>query len=331
MQNRIHWIPMGTVVRLEDGRVGWVKSPSHIVQADGGAIPVSGDTEVHILITPQELAHLYMENFDVPSIPTTSPMPKPQLLAVDIPDYSVIRVSGGSLAYLDHAENAAWFTESDCTSFHPYSDLFTVVKDPYALAVDRLGLMAEVERVRNAFFTHQVKDVPPLSIVRPVGLAGTALIQIHSIVTSTLSIVRPVGLAGTVVGILDRAKRYIETIEGAKITAVPGMKVELVVTPKELAVDYLAGQTDPGLQKRRARIARCTICGERMCVSSCASNSHVHYADGATLPAIPYDDEAPCHDCNVQRGGFHHPGCDQERCPRCGGQRISCECHEADA
>jgi hypothetical protein len=34
----------------------------------------------------------------------------------------------------------------------------------------------------------------------------------------------------------------------------------------------------------------------------------------------------PCHDCGVQEGGFHEPGCDMERCPRCGGQLITCEC-----
>lgn len=33
-----------------------------------------------------------------------------------------------------------------------------------------------------------------------------------------------------------------------------------------------------------------------------------------------------CHDCNVAPGGFHHPGCDAERCPACNGQLISCGC-----
>jgi hypothetical protein len=33
-----------------------------------------------------------------------------------------------------------------------------------------------------------------------------------------------------------------------------------------------------------------------------------------------------CHDCCAPVGGLHHPGCDVERCPRCSGQSISCDC-----
>jgi hypothetical protein len=39
-----------------------------------------------------------------------------------------------------------------------------------------------------------------------------------------------------------------------------------------------------------------------------------------------------CRDCAVLRGQYHVPGCDKERCPRCQGQAIGCECtdHEVD-
>lgn len=33
-----------------------------------------------------------------------------------------------------------------------------------------------------------------------------------------------------------------------------------------------------------------------------------------------------CGDCGVEKGGYHHPGCDIEKCPVCGLQLISCDC-----
>ena len=49
------------------------------------------------------------------------------------------------------------------------------------------------------------------------------------------------------------------------------------------------------------------------------------------VPRIRYEPEGRnCHDCECPPGGFHHPGCDAERCPKCGGQAIGCGCVEED-
>lgn len=37
-----------------------------------------------------------------------------------------------------------------------------------------------------------------------------------------------------------------------------------------------------------------------------------------------------CHDCGVEAGESHVPGCDSELCQECGGQKITCECDETD-
>ena len=64
---------------------------------------------------------------------------------------------------------------------------------------------------------------------------------------------------------------------------------------------------------------------------SCAE-APVVFPDGSELPQIPFGSETPewhsdhCHDCGTPKGGFHHPPCDAEECPRCHGQLIACGC-----
>ena len=78
--------------------------------------------------------------------------------------------------------------------------------------------------------------------------------------------------------------------------------------------------------------AICKWCNQDMMkVDDCAGNREISFGGGKLLPSIPYqhdygDENQRCHDCNVKLGGYHHPGCDMERCPQCGGQLISCDC-----
>lgn len=38
--------------------------------------------------------------------------------------------------------------------------------------------------------------------------------------------------------------------------------------------------------------------------------------------------DAVCEDCGARYGEPHKPGCDYERCPRCGHQLVTCKCGE---
>jgi hypothetical protein len=50
---------------------------------------------------------------------------------------------------------------------------------------------------------------------------------------------------------------------------------------------------------------------------------------GSETLYLNWDFSIPCHDCWVNVGEFHHPGCDVEECPKCHGQFLGggvCAC-----
>ncbi len=78
-------------------------------------------------------------------------------------------------------------------------------------------------------------------------------------------------------------------------------------------------------------MAVCTFCNDDMLkVDDCSANRIIRFEDDSkdynASTAHFTEENGRCHDCYVKHGNYHHPGCDTERCPKCGGQLISCDC-----
>jgi hypothetical protein len=71
---------------------------------------------------------------------------------------------------------------------------------------------------------------------------------------------------------------------------------------------------------------------EMLTAPGCTNNRIVKFkpkrgiGNPAIMTTIEVKGDEPCHDCNAKPAHKHHPGCDMERCPKCGGQLISCRC-----
>jgi hypothetical protein len=82
------------------------------------------------------------------------------------------------------------------------------------------------------------------------------------------------------------------------------------------------------------QFVKCQDCGQIMDERvGCTKTRFLNPNGGESIDRIPHNKDhcqlpegTPCHDCNVGLDQYHHPGCDMERCPLCGGQVISCGC-----
>lgn len=75
-------------------------------------------------------------------------------------------------------------------------------------------------------------------------------------------------------------------------------------------------------------MAACPECHQEM-TAGVACTVPTYEIKGAVYERVPNGDYS-CHDCRAPSFTLHHPGCDDERCPRCGGQSIGCNCDYED-
>mgnify|MGYP001611664044 CR=1 FL=1 len=88
-------------------------------------------------------------------------------------------------------------------------------------------------------------------------------------------------------------------------------------------------------------MAKCSDCGLEMLEATSCTATHLVFTprqplEGKTAATIyprdtTYYDSGPrCHDCGIVNTPchVHHYECDIERCPKCGGQLLSCGCRE---
>lgn len=78
-------------------------------------------------------------------------------------------------------------------------------------------------------------------------------------------------------------------------------------------------------------MAKCQACGKEMLTASgCdfryAVKNDKFYKRRKVGDEGWYSKGQRCGDCGAKYGHYHHPGCDIEPCPICGGQLISCDC-----
>ena len=80
-------------------------------------------------------------------------------------------------------------------------------------------------------------------------------------------------------------------------------------------------------------MSQCDSCKQEMTDKVPCDVELVRFPDGKTFERLKvcllkeYEEGRNCHDCGSPPDTLHHPGCDNEVCPRCGQQLFMCDCN----
>ena len=84
-------------------------------------------------------------------------------------------------------------------------------------------------------------------------------------------------------------------------------------------------------------MGKCEFCNKEMTrAKSCVGPKYeidgvlydrIRFGEEGDMSAGYVDESDTFGDCGCHFGGLHHPGCDMETCPACGGQLLMCD-HE---
>ena len=95
---------------------------------------------------------------------------------------------------------------------------------------------------------------------------------------------------------------------------------------KKVLLEIAANYEKLAINLRTDLVTDCPSCHRPMLQADTCAVSHVTFSDDAKAERRRYAGETRCHDCGVSPGGFHHPFCEVEECPRCGAQLVCCPC-----
>ena len=80
-------------------------------------------------------------------------------------------------------------------------------------------------------------------------------------------------------------------------------------------------------------MVKCKDCGQEMTTSTSCTYPYIKldgkwYKRNTSYYDLGKAGQGRCHDCGIKNHGghIHHYGCDIERCPKCKGQLLSCNC-----